>query len=281
MARRAAGVLRAASRDDGKGLAPWQRRMRGIGLRVADAQPAMASLLTLVDEVFRVAARARSGEAGARAVARVLARRRARSTAAPLAAARRVVRLLPRGARVVTLSSSAVARRALVEAHRSHRLRDVVVAESRPGGEGLQTAHALARAGIAVTLVPDALVAARVAGADVALLGADAVTPSAVWNKCGSLAVALAARAGARPLIVATGSDRLVGAALAARLRNVAIAWRRPGALRVRTSAELFDAVPLGLAARIVTERSARDPAAVARALRRTAAAAWWTVPPS
>src|SRR5206468_482618 len=66
---------------------------------------------------------------------------------------------------------------------------------------------------------PAALAPARAATVDVVVVGADAVTPRAVWNKCGTLGLALGARAARRPFLVVTPSDRLVPAALARRLR--------------------------------------------------------------
>jgi translation initiation factor 2B subunit (eIF-2B alpha/beta/delta family) len=226
-----------------------------------------------------VAERVRSARHGASAVAQALVRHGERLATVPAEAAARLVRWLPAGARVVTLSSSEVVFRSLREAHGRRELRGVVVAESLPGGEGRHVASRLADDGIAVTLVPDALAPGTVAAADAVIVGADAVTPRALWNKCGTLGLALAARAARRPLLVVTATDRLVGHTLASRLTNVEVASRRGNG--VETAATLFEPVPLPLVARVITERSALRPGVLSRRLTRAGAARWWTRPPA
>lgn len=276
MARRAADVLRATGADDGKGLAAWQRRVYAVGIAVVEAQPAMASMLTLVDAVFRAAERVREPGQGMETVGRVVARRADELAAAPGKAAARVPRLLPAGARVVTLSSSEMTWRALLAARDAGKLGSIVVADSVPGAEGRSTARRLAAAGIDVTLVPDALAPGMVAAADAVIVGADAITPRTLWNKCGTLGVALAARGGRRPLLVVTGTDRMIGPVLAKRLGNVEVTWAR-GAAR----AALFEPVPLRLVSQVVSERGAVRADVVARRLARVTAARWWTRPPA
>src|SRR5207247_8630284 len=133
-------------------------------------------------------------------------------------AARRLAARLPRRATCLTLSSSAVVYRALLAARRRGRLARVVVAESRPGCEGVAVARRLAARGVPVSVIVDALAPAAVADVDVVVLGADAVTRTAVWNKCGSLGGALAASAARRPTLVGPTRDRLLAPAPARRL---------------------------------------------------------------
>ncbi|TMB04230.1 MAG: translation initiation factor eIF-2B, partial [Deltaproteobacteria bacterium] len=194
LACRAARLLRAAARDDGKTLARWQQRVRAAGAAMAAAQPAMASLLTVVDLTFRAAERARSPAAGASAVRAALDGYLASQGEAVRAAAARLVPLLPPRASCLTLTSSAVASRAFLLAHRQGRLGRLVVAESRPGCEGVELAARLAAAGVPVAVIVDALGPARAATVDAVVVGADAVTPRTVWNKCGTLGLALGAR---------------------------------------------------------------------------------------
>jgi len=272
-------LLRAAARDDGKRLARWQQRVRAAGAAMAGAQPAMASLLTVVDLAFRAAERATSPAAGAVAVRAALDGYLARQGASVGAAAARLVRLLPPRATCLTLSSSAVASRAFLLAHRQGRLGRLVVAESRPGCEGLGLAARMAAAGVQALVIVDALAPARAATVDVVVVGADAVTPRAVWNKCGTLGLALGARAARRPFLVVTPSDRLVPAALARRLRvpdaepeDVLAAPPRGVGLENR----LFDQTPLALVTRVVTEEASLTAAGVRRRLARRPVAAWW-----
>src|SRR5207244_4388250 len=98
------------------------------------------------------------------------------------------------------------------------------------------------------SLIVDALAPAAVAELDVVVLGADAVTRTAVWNKCGSLGVALAASAARRPTLVVTTGDRLLAPSLA---RRLTLAEAEPRAILsrpprgVRAINRLFDATPL------------------------------------
>jgi translation initiation factor 2B subunit (eIF-2B alpha/beta/delta family) len=187
-------------------------------------------------------------------------------------AARRLPALLPRRATCLTLSSSEVVYRALLAARRRGRLARVVVAESRPGCEGVAMARRLAARGVPVSLIVDALAPAVAGEVDVVVLGADAVTRTAVWNKCGSLGVALAASAARRPTFVVTTGDRLLAPPLARRmaLREAepgAMLWRPPRG--VRAIDRLFDATPLRLITLVVTEEGVMQPAAVMRRLAR------------
>ncbi len=129
-------------------------------------------------------------------------------------------------------------------------------------------------------VVVDALAPATVARVDLVLAGADAVTRTAVWNKCGTLGLALAARAARRALVVVTTEDRLAPAALARRLRVPeaeagAVLARPPAGVGVEN--RLFDVTPLRLVTRVVTESGSFSPAAVRARLARRRAARWWS----
>jgi len=80
--------------------------------------------------------------------------------------------------------------------------------ESLPGGEGRRTASLLQG-----EVIPDAAVYSALAGVEVAVVGADAVTPTFVVNKLGTALVALAAGARGVPVWVLCGSEKFVPAA--------------------------------------------------------------------
>src|SRR5262249_43204822 len=133
--------------------------------------------------------------------------------------------------------------------------------------------------GIPVRVVVDALAPGAVCEVDTVVVGADAVTPTAVWNKCGTFALALAARAARRPFLVVTLEDRLLPGPLARRLRAVAaepaaVLPRPPRGVTVVN--RLFEATPLDLTTRVVTERAVRTPSAVRRRLAGPKVSAWW-----
>lgn len=180
------------------------------------------------------------------------ARRFAGRVEAEAAAAADAVRWIvtKRSAVVLTHSSSSGVVSALERVRR--RVAGVICTASLPGGEGRALARRLERAGFATEVVPDAAIAAACARADLALVGADAVTEAAVVNKVGTRLVALAARdAGIGCYPIASGSKLLP-----------ARAWER-------VRAPLHEATPLGLFDAVVTERGPLRPGAVRRAVGR------------
>jgi translation initiation factor 2B subunit (eIF-2B alpha/beta/delta family) len=132
-------------------------------------------------------------------------------------------------------------------------------------------ARRLAARGVPATILVDALAPTMAAHADAVVVGADAVTSRAIWNKCGTLALALGARAAGRPLYVVTTGDRLLGPTLARRLRVPdaephGVLARPPRGVAVCN--RLFDVTPLRLVTRVLTEMGAMSPDATRMALR-------------
>jgi translation initiation factor 2B subunit (eIF-2B alpha/beta/delta family) len=96
------------------------------------------------------------------------------------------------GDTVLTFSRSATVS-ALLSANR-HRGIAVLCGESRPGNEGRVLARDLAHAGIEITLATDASLFALLPRADRVIVGADAVTATAVVNKTGTAPLLACAR---------------------------------------------------------------------------------------
>lgn len=105
---------------------------------------------------------------------------------------------------IYTLSRSGSVEGALAALARERSASDLLrifVSESRPGGEGVAMAKALALAGAQVTLAVDAASAALMAEATLVLVGADSVRADGdVVNKVGTYALALAAHAAGKPV---------------------------------------------------------------------------------
>jgi translation initiation factor 2B subunit (eIF-2B alpha/beta/delta family) len=207
--------------------------------RLVRAHPAMAPLWRLGAAV----AAARDHRAAARRFADAL-------RAEAEGVARAAEWTLPRRAVVLTHSASSNVQAAILLNRR--RILRVVCTASLPGGEGRALARRLVRAGVAADVVPDAAIAQAAAAADVALVGADAVTEEAAVNKVGTRLVALAARDAGIGCYVLAGTSKLLPGAV----------WR-PGA------AAAFEPTPLALLDAIVTERGPLGAAAVRRAVRR------------
>lgn len=121
-------------------------------------------------------------------------------------AASKATRHLEGCAKVVTLSRSGTVARALAEASSE----EAVVAESLPGGEGVEFADEI---DVPARLVPDSCVAREIEDADSVVVGADTVLPDGtVVNKIGSFAAALAARHFDVPFLVVTSADKIAPA---------------------------------------------------------------------
>jgi translation initiation factor eIF-2B subunit delta len=151
---------------------------------------------------------------------------------------------------IVTHSSSSSVASALARVQR--RVERVVCTASIPGGEGRTLARRLERDGFDASVVPDAAVARACEEADLALVGADAVTDAGVVNKVGTTPLALAARHAGIGCYPIACSAKLIPRRL----------WQRVHAPQYEeTPFELFDAV--------VTERGPQRPGSIRRALER------------
>jgi len=112
---------------------------------------------------------------------------------------------------VVTISRSETVERLLLRRPISVRPRLVRALESRPGGEGLRLAEALRHLGLAVRLVPDREGPQALLGADLLLIGADAVyRDGTVVHKVGTRRLASAAFAAKVPVVVVAGRSKWV-----------------------------------------------------------------------
>ncbi|MUV61249.1 hypothetical protein GJ634_11200 [Halobacterium sp. CBA1126] len=152
-----------------------------------------------------------------------------------------------------TLSRSGTVSAALRDANPGH----VVVAESRPGGEGVGVAESLAD-GFDVTLTTDANVPAAVEAADAVLVGADAVFPDGrVVNKVGTRAAALAARDADAPVLVVCAADKVAPEPLPVEDGDSSALYDGDAPLDVRNP--VFEAVPARLVDAVVTERGRLD----------------------
>jgi ribose 1,5-bisphosphate isomerase len=158
------------------------------------------------------------------------------------------------GKRILTLSRSGSVEAALLSAQPRPF---VVVAESRPGNEGVGVAESLSKAGLAVALVTDAGMADAIEGYELGLvlLGADRVLPSgAIVNKIGSRLAALAAREKRLPTYVVSASDKVsVTESVEMESGDSTDMYRGAASIEVRN--RRFELVPADLIDGIVTER--------------------------
>lgn len=245
---RALDVLRdeAAVAADGDG--DWQA-LAGTARALREAKPGMAVVRNRVNRAMAAADCTPEGvEAAAREVASdaVDADQRAASAAAD------ELRDADAAA-VFTLSRSGTVAAALRDADPER----VLVAESRPGGEGVAVAESLAD-DFDVTLTADANVPAVVADADAVLVGADAVFPDgAVVNKVGTRAAALAARDADVPVFVVCAADKVAPERLPVEDGDPGALYDGDAPIDVRNP--VFEVVPAALVDAVVTEDGPLD----------------------
>lgn len=150
--------------------------------------------------------------------------------------AERLRTIIPAGRRVITLSNSSTVAAALP----SLDPREVVVLESRPGGEGAELAEILKRSlgPDRVTLEPDAAMGKLVERCDAALVGIDSFdSVGSVVHKVGTLPLALCCREAGIPFYAAGHSFK-----------------RLPEPIGEQPSDPWFDRTPGELVTTVVTE---------------------------
>ncbi|SEW12455.1 NUDIX domain-containing protein [Halobacterium jilantaiense] len=259
---RALDVLRdeAALADDYGDAAAVARDLR-------DARQGMAVVRNRVNRAMHEADRTpASVEASALAVAR-------EAVDADDRAAARAAAELDDASAVFTLSRSGTVLAALRAAGPDR----VVVAESRPGGEGVPVAETLADEAVDVTLTSDANVPAAVADCDAVLAGSDAVFPDGtVVNKVGTRAAALAARDAGVPVLVACAADKIATEQLPADEMDDDPPTLYDGDADLTVAKPVFEAVPGRLVDAVVTEDGRLDGDAAAAAVRERRGWADW-----
>lgn len=240
--------------------------------RLIAARPAMAAPANRVRRALAAALSA-AGDSGGRDFAAALERAaaeaiedaRAADRAAAGHAAARVA-----GRRVLALSRSGTVEEALRSARPRPR---VVVAESRPGGEGIGVAARLREAGVEARVVSDTAVAWAIAecGIEAVVVGADTVLPSgAVINKIGTLAAALAARAAGVPLWAVAARDKVAPRPLDPPA-ELAAREALPGDPGFALEVPLFEQVPAEWVTAVITEDGPLDAGGVAAVARAAA----------
>ena len=266
-----AGALRA---EGVEADAAWAD-LTAVAEDVLAARPSMAALRTRVD---RALSRAAAGDRTPSTVESIAieaidaaldADRRAAEAARPVV----------RGETVLTLSRSGTVLAVLCGAPER-----VLVAESRPGGEGVGVAERVADAGVESAVCVDAAIAHVLATepVDAVLLGADTVlADGTLVNKVGSRAAAIAADEAGVPVYVVTSSDKIspdrtptleAGPAEAVYDGDRALDVHNP----------TFDATPPASIAGFLTDDGRLDPTEVADvAAEHAALAAWRTGPES
>lgn len=250
---------------------PWSP-LATLARDLLDARPSMAVVANRVNRAMDTAAETGTPTALESAALEGIERASAADADAAALAAER----LPD--RIATLSRSGTVAAAVERADPTA----VLVAESRPGREGVGTAERLSETTDAVvTLTTDAALADRLAAMDVGavVVGADTVLPDGrIVNKVGTRAAAAAAAAEGVDCYVVAASDKV---AAEAHVNGVDREERDPAELydghaAVEVANPTFDVTPPGLVDAVVTERGALDAEGVRAAAEKHRRLADW-----
>ncbi|CCQ33426.1 methylthioribose-1-phosphate isomerase protein [Halorhabdus tiamatea SARL4B] len=247
---RALEILRdeAGVRTWGEGSGGWDA-VAAIARDLRDARPSMP---VVANRVNRVMARADRSPAAVEHIAREGLEA---AFAADGGAAEHAAELLPD--RIATLSRSGTVRTAIERADPEA----VLVAQSRPGGEGVGVAEELAGERD-VTIAADADLAWAIheweSGA--VIVGADAIRPDGgVLNKAGTRSAALAAAHEGVPVLVAAAADK-VDADGEREIESVDPGRIYDGTADLTVRSPLFDVTPPELVDAICTDRGVLEP---------------------
>ena len=273
LAKRAAiAVLNWTEQTASMAFSTWKAELMAFASSLHAAQPAMAPLFNLANDLLLAlesTARPEEGRPRVRRTVRAFVEHieQAHNRLATVA-----VPLLTRGARVLTFSSSSTVLAVLLEAHAQQRLSTVFCTESRPMLEGQHLAHRLSSAGIAVEFGIDAAISMFARRSSVALVGADGLTEQGVVNKLGTTSVALVARHTGTPCYAIGDRHKWLPAAAEPpdldRLRPVEEVWAAaPVGVTVRNA--YFERTPLELFTGIIGEQGLLSPGALLRELQR------------
>lgn len=168
---------------------------------------------------------------------------------------------------VYTMSRSATVEHVLRELGRRLVIGRVLVAESRPGLEGVALGRALAEDGLAVTLVADAASGVLIGEAICVLLGADSLrADGSVVNKVGSYPLALVARDAGKPVFVLCETLKIAAPAFPLTLEEgdaTELLADTSTGMSVRNP--YFDVTPASLITAYITEEGVLDRDAIMR----------------
>jgi translation initiation factor 2B subunit (eIF-2B alpha/beta/delta family) len=253
-------VRRVAVRGEVDDVASLRHLLGDLAVRILDAQPAMAPLVTLLSDALAALDGAGDVDGARRRVAREAEAFRTRLEEEGRRAGAHAAKALDAGARVMTLSDSSTVRAALLGAGERGPL-EVICLEGRPMQEGRALARTLAGAGLRVTCAVDAAAEALVADCDAVLLGADSVGDRGIVNKIGSAGLIRAAGSREVPVWVVTDDSKLLPPGFPQPLdddRPAEEVWR--GASGVRVWNRYFEVVPLSWVSRIITGAGSASP---------------------
>lgn len=254
----AAEVLRLAVQDArAVSLEEFRSELGEVCGKVLDAQPAMATLVTLVRDVLTSVEACEDLETGRLAAVRSAEAFGSGFESRAESVATRASALIPSGATVATISYSSTVLATLTR-EGTRAVGQVICFESRPMREGKTLATALAEVGVTVTFAVDAAASTLMGECDIMLLGADSIGDLGVVNKIGSAGLVDASIRRGVPVMVVSDETKILPIGFPQHLtddRPPEEVWRAPAGVRVWN--QYFESFELERVTMVVTESGA------------------------
>ncbi|MGE5334471.1 MAG: translation initiation factor eIF-2B [Nitrososphaerota archaeon] len=266
LARAAARTLQQAGRPrDDVPPDAWDALMKTVAQRLVAARPSMAAVANAAAVIWNAGQHESSPQARQQVILDMALRRASQDETARQALLSHAATLV--SGNVYTMSRSGTVEDILREMGQRHMIETVIVAESRPGGEGVALARALAQSGLSVTMIADTACGIFIREASCVVLGADSVrADGSLVNKVGSYPLALMAREAGKPVYVVCESLKVAAPDFPLELEEMdpAEVMLDPVA-GVTARNPYFDVTPAPLITAYITESGVLDLGAIAR----------------
>jgi len=232
--------------------------------KTAQAQPSMAPLLNLVNQILL------AWESGPKKTQALLKRILEGEETSTTTLVEEGIKVL-RGKRIVTLSRSSTLLKVIEALLKEGERVEMLISEGRPLMGGAATARLFCEMGIGVTLCTDGLIFSLVGEGDVVALGADAITPQFLVNRCGTYPLALVAKDRGVPFYTFTDTKKLLPQELVPLFR---IEDHDPGEVMKGAPFSIvnfyFDQTPLAYITGTVTEKGILTPEELRRLIKKS-----------
>lgn len=249
-------------------ITSYRRWLLDVAREVVAAQPAMASLFRLVNDMLWACYEADEARVLRQLALDHLQDHQMRVGAASLAVTEHAVTELARYDALMTYSRSSTVCRALTAP--SARRRRVYCGEGRPMLEGQTLAHELAWAGLQVTIGADMALFDWLSQVDALVIGADSVSRAGIVNKLGTAPLMRAAAEREIPRIVLATTDKLLPHDY---VHDVQLWEAAPQEIMPVSNENItvrnvyFDVTPLELVTAVITEEGLRQGAQINESL--------------
>ncbi len=175
-----------------------------------------------------------------------------------------ILRLVPKGSTIITLSYSSTVVYVLKYLHKRKKEISVIIMESRPLFEGRRTVTELARVGVPVTLIADAAVGQFCQRANLAIVGTDMIlVDGKVINKIGTYPLALCCHEAKIPLYVVADSRKFIlkgNDSIHLEKKSPTELYRNAPGRNISVENIYFDITPPTYFTRIITEKGIFTP---------------------